>query len=78
MTDRKKLWMASMIKTHGSEEAVREFMRSSGKKSDRSTPRGFAKIDTDRVKQISKLGVEAREKKAAESENAKSKDNTQS
>ncbi len=63
----KQLWWESMIERHGSEEAVREFMRSNSNKSNRNTPRGFAVLkekDPERLKEIAseggKKGMESR------------------
>lgn len=48
------------IKRYGSYEAYIEEMRRRGSKADKSTPRGFAKMDKDKVKELSKKAHEAR------------------
>lgn len=63
---------AKAIATYGSLDAWKQVMREYGSKARRDTPRGFARMSKERVKQISKLGVEGR-KHAKNS----SKDSTQ-
>lgn len=48
------------IKKYGSEEKWREAFRQFGAKADRTTPRGFAKIDAKKRTAISKKGAYAR------------------
>jgi general stress protein YciG len=59
MTDHRSKWMQAMIKKHGSEEAVREFMRESGQQAKRSRKGGFHYLkqhDPEKFKQISAKG----------------------
>lgn len=73
MTRQEKL-RATMIAKHGSLEAYQEEMRKRGAQSNRQTPRGFAKMDTDKVKELSRRGIDARQRKAQEKKNAKGED----
>lgn len=60
-----------MIRKHGSEEAVRQFMSESAKQVTERGEAGFAsmkKRDPERVREISKLGVAARAKKRKEAD----------
>lgn len=66
MDRKEKIKQAGILK-HGSEERWRQSLRENGLKARRDTPRGFAKIDPERVKEISKLGVEARKRNAENS-----------
>jgi hypothetical protein len=59
MEHREKLRLAG-IKRHGSEEAWREFQRASSMKADRTTPRGFAVMDKEKVKEISRRAAQKR------------------
>lgn len=59
MTDHKSKWWTRMIDKHGSEEAVREFMRNSGNKADRTTERGFAVMKKNNPELLSKISKEA-------------------
>lgn len=57
------------IEKYGSEEAWRQVMRERGAKADRTTPRGFAVIDKERVREISRKAAKIRwEKHRAEKE----------
>lgn len=58
-THKEKLREAGIAR-YGSEEAWRQAMREFGAKSDRSTPRGFQKIDKETHSEISKKGAIAR------------------
>lgn len=54
-----KLKIAGIAK-YGSEEAWRAAMRAHGAKARRDTPRGFARMDKELVKELSKKGLNAR------------------
>lgn len=60
---RQEKYRASMIKKYGSEEAWKKAMAQYGNKARRDTPRGFARMDKELVKELSRRGVEARSKK---------------
>lgn len=55
-TDRSKKWWKSMVAIHGSEAAVREYMRQNAAKSSRNKEGkgGFAAMPTEKVKELSK------------------------
>lgn len=64
MLDHKDKWMKRMIEKHGSEDAVREFMRASAEKSKRNKEGsgGFAylkKTNPERFKEVSAKGGKA-------------------
>lgn len=53
-------WMESMIKKHGSEEAVREYMRQNGRKGGKAkVKKGFASMDRDTLKEVASNGGKA-------------------
>lgn len=62
--EHKKLWWAKMIEKHGSEEAVREFMRERGMAAKRTGRGGFAYLkrmgEEEELKQISRRALEKR------------------
>jgi hypothetical protein len=58
-THKEKLRDAGIAR-YGSEEAWREAKREHGAKADRSTPRGFAKMEKEQQIEISKKGGRAR------------------
>jgi hypothetical protein len=68
-THKEKLLEAG-VRRHGSEKKWREFMRVSGAKADRTTPRGFQVMDKELVREISRNAVKIRweKQKAAEKE----------
>jgi hypothetical protein len=60
MTEHKEKWWNQMIATHGSEEAVRAFLRDSGNKAKRSKTGGFYKLSPEERTAAAKRGAEAR------------------
>lgn len=71
MEEHKSKWWAKMIATHGSEEAVRNFMRQSANKSKRNTggTGGFAAMDKDTLREISaRAGKASAEKRIRQKE----------
>lgn len=57
---RAEKYRQTAIAKHGSEEAWKEHQRQVGAKARRDTPRGFAVMDKDKVKEISQRGHEIR------------------
>ena len=65
MGEHREKWLKAMILKHGSEEAVREFMARNASKSSRNNKGtgGFRYIkdhDPDKLREISRKGVEGR------------------
>jgi hypothetical protein len=71
VTASKEKWWKGMIAKHGSKEAVSKFMADSARQVKERRGSGFASIakrDPERVKEISRLGVEAKAKKRKEAD----------
>lgn len=74
MTDHKEKWWTRMIELHGSEEAVRAYLRESGNKAKRSRTGGFYKLSPEERTAAAKRGAEARWGNRAVKETTKSQD----
>jgi hypothetical protein len=69
----KEKWLSSMIAKYGSEEAVREVMATNARKASHTKPQGFAVMkargELDKIKELSKRGVKARQRSNDETTN---------
>ena len=56
--------MEAMVKKHGSEEAVREYMRQNGRKGGKAqVKKGFANMDREKLSEVSRKGGKAFQEK---------------